>query len=176
MRKIILYSAMSLNGKIARLDGQVDWLDDVPHKEGEDYGYYAFYDSIDTTIQGYNTFDLLMSWDIDWPYPEKKNYVVTRKQDLENTEHVEFISQNHLDFIQKLKEEEGGDIWLIGGGQLNTMMLNAGLIDEMILHVMPIVIPEGIALFEGSPDQNQFKLASSGSFDSGVVELRYKLQ
>ncbi len=52
MRKILLYTAASLDGFIARADESLDWLDNFPHIEGEDYGYQAFYDSIDTTLMG----------------------------------------------------------------------------------------------------------------------------
>ena len=56
MRKIKLYIAMSLNGKIAEKDGSVDWLYVKEGDEKPDYGYSKFYNSIDTTIQGSNTY------------------------------------------------------------------------------------------------------------------------
>ena len=135
MKKIKAYLAISLNGKISRANGEVDWLDALPNPEKLDYGYYDFYATIDTTIQGYNTYTQVMNWNIDFPYADKKNYVLTRKQGLAPTEQVEFISENHIDFLKKLKQQEGKDIWLIGGGQVNTMLLNENLIDEIILHV-----------------------------------------
>jgi len=63
---------------------------------------------------------------------------------------------------------------LIGGGLANTLLSNAGLIDEMIVHIMPIIVPNGIELFGGDPTQFQLKLISSKSYSSGVVELRYE--
>jgi len=45
MAKIISYIAMSLNGKIARTDGSVDWLEDIPNPDKSDFGYYAYYDN-----------------------------------------------------------------------------------------------------------------------------------
>jgi len=80
VRKIKLYIATSLNGKIASSDGNVDWLESIPNPEKTDYGYKAFYDSIDTTIQGYNTYNQILNWDIDFPYKGKKNYVLTKKK------------------------------------------------------------------------------------------------
>ena len=55
MRKIRLYIATSLNGKIARSDGSVDWLDAVPNPDKTDYGYTDFLESVDTTIMGNRT-------------------------------------------------------------------------------------------------------------------------
>jgi len=175
MRKIILYIATSLNGKIARKDGDVKWLDEVPHVEGEDYGYHDFYASVDTTLQGYATYAQIISWGIDFPYADKENFVLTRKQGLEPTEHVTFISENHVDFIQNLKQQPGKDIWLIGGGQVNTLLLKAGLIDELWTHTMPVILPDGIDLFGGEPPETSLILFESKSYSSGVVEKKYKL-
>lgn len=175
MKKIKLYIATSLNGKIAKADGSVHWLEEIPNPDKLDYGYTAFNETIDTTIQGYVTYAQIVGWDIPFPYPNTKNYVLTRKQDIANTEHVEFIKENHIDFIRKLKAGEGKDIWLIGGGQVNTMLLNAGLIDEIQVFVMPIVLSEGIELFELLPNETNLKLIDSTTFPTGVVELKYQV-
>ncbi|PLX03162.1 MAG: dihydrofolate reductase, partial [Marinilabiliales bacterium] len=59
---------MSLNGKIAKKDGSVGWLDNIPNPEKSDFGYKEFYDSVDTTIQGNSTYKQIISWGIDFPY------------------------------------------------------------------------------------------------------------
>lgn len=82
MRKIKLYIASSINGKTAKIDGSVDWLEEIPKPEKADYGYAKFYESIDTTIQGSNTYQQIMNWGIGFPYKGKKNYVITRKKGL----------------------------------------------------------------------------------------------
>ncbi len=173
MRKVKLYLAISLNGKIAKADGSVEWLDAIPNPEESDYGYFDFYKTIDTTIQGKTTYDQIMGWGIEFPYADNNNYVFTSQHDLENTEHVEFVSENHIKFVKELKQLPGKDIWLVGGGKLNTTFLNAGLIDEINVHVMPIILTEGIDLFGALPDESNLKLIESKSYFSGVVELRY---
>jgi len=170
-----LYSAVSLNGKIARSDGNVDWLDSIPNPKESDYGYYTFYEGIDSTIMGFNTYQQVIDWGMEFPYKEKKNYVFTRKKGLEDTEFVEFISEDHIDFVRDFKEKEGKDIWLIGGGQLNTLFLNHGLLDEVQIHVMPIIIPDGIELFELTPIEKAMKLMQQKAYASGVLELKYEL-
>ena len=174
MRKIILYIACSLDGKIAKKDGSVGWLESIPTPEEGDYGYANFYNSIDTTIQGYKTYDQIMKWGIDFPYADKKNYVVTRKQGLKSTEYVDFISSNHMDFIKQLKQEKGKDIWLVGGAQLNTILLEAKLIDEIQLFIMPILLTEGIDMFAASAGDWPLQLIRSKVHSNGVVELNYK--
>lgn len=175
MKKIKLYIATSLNGKIAKADGSVHWLEEIPNPDKLDYGYAKFNESIDTTIQGYSTYAQVMSWGIDFPYATIKNYVMTRKSSLENTKDVEFISENHIEVIKALKAGEGKDIWLIGGGQINTLLLNAGLIDEIYVFIMPIVLSDGIELFELIPNQTTLNLVDSKTYDTGVVELRYEI-
>jgi len=175
MKKIKLYIATSLNGKIAKADGSVAWLEELPNPDKLDYGYTKFNEGIDTTIQGYSTYAQVMSWGIDFPYVTTKNYVLTRKRDLENTKDVEFIIENHIEVIKKIKEGDGKDIWLIGGGQINTLLLNAGVIDEIYVFIMPIVLSDGIELFELIPEQTALNLVDSKTYDTGVVELRYEI-
>ena len=175
MRKIILYIASSINGKIAKSDGSVDWLESIPNPDQLDYGFKVLNELVDTTIQGYSSYAQVMAWDIPFPYADKKNYVITRKQDLSNTEDVEFISKDHVQFIKNLKSQEGKDIWLIGGGQINSMLLEAGLIDEIQLFMMPIVLNGGIELFESLGVDKSIRLIESKSYPTGVVELRYKI-
>lgn len=175
LRKIKLYIAVSLNGKIASAEGSVDWLERIPKPDNSDYGYLEFYNSVDTTIQGYNTYKQVIDWGIEFPYKGKKNYVLTKKQDVKNTEYVEFISENPVDFIKGLKEKRGGDIWLIGGGQANTLILNAGLLDEIHIFVMPIILSGGIELFDAFPEETQLILIETISYSTGVVGLKYKI-
>lgn len=173
MRKIKLYIAISLNGKIANSDGSVDWLDDIPNPEKLDYGYAEFFNSIDTTIQGYNTYNQIIRWGIDFPYKGKKNYVLTKKDNIKNTEFVDFITDNHVDFIEDLKKQQGGDIWLIGGSQTNTLILNAGLLDEIEVFIMPIILSGGIELFDAFPNEARLNLLEMKSYSTGVVGMRY---
>jgi dihydrofolate reductase len=174
LRKVKLYIAASLNGKIARPDGSVDWLDSIPNPDKLDYGYSEFYRSIDTTIQGYKTYKQIIDWGIDFPYPDKENFVLTTKQDLEDTEHVQFISEDHIAFIKNLKKQKGKDIWLIGGGTVNTLLLNEGLIDEIRLFIMPVIISAGIDLFEFIPNETHLKRNNVKSYPTGVVEIVYQ--
>ena len=135
MRRLKLYTAVSLDGYIAGPNGEIDWLD----VGGDlDYGYAEFYESIDTTLMGSLTYRVALSVP-DFPYPDKTNYVFTRSPSQPDTEHVRFVSGDIAGFVRSLKEEPGEGIWLVGGGQINTIMLNAGLIDE----VSPDAVPPG---------------------------------
>lgn len=175
MSKIKLYIAASLNGKIAKSDGSVDWLNSIPNPDKSDFGFADFYNTVGITIQGYKTYKQIIDWGIEFPYKGKTNYVLTRNQNLRNTEDVKFVAEKHIGFIKELKEKEGEDIWLIGGGQINTMLLNEKLIDEIYVFIMPIVLSEGIEIFESIPNETKLKLYDSKTYSNGAVELRYTL-
>ena len=174
MRKLLLYIATSMDGYIAKSDGSVGWLDEVPHPEGADYGYGAFYAGIATTLMGNATYQQVLGFG-DFPYQGKENYVFSRSAH-PSTEYVKFVQSDPAAFVRALKKQPGGDIWLVGGGQLNTLMLDAGLIDELLLFHMPVILGSGIALFPGAKITPPVKLLTSESYTSGVTFLHYALR
>ncbi len=176
MAKIKLYIAQSLNSKIALTDGSVEWLETIPNPDNTDHGYAEFLDSVGITIMGNNTYRQLISWGIEFPYKTKTNYVFTQNNEVQNTEFVTFINGNHLRFIRDLKATAKTDIWLIGGGRLNTWFLNEDLIDEIYVFTMPIIVEGGIELFEAIPKQTRLILTESKRYNSGAVELRYTIE
>ncbi len=176
MKKIIVYAATSLDGMIAKADGSVDWLEELPNPDQLDYGYFDFYDGIDTTIMGNKTYQQVLGFDVPFPYNGKANYVLTRNEALTKDENVEFISKDPIETLHNLKESEGKDIWLIGGGAINTLLLNNGLIDQVIVHVMPVILGDGIPLFNKEAKVSTLKLIESKSYPTGVIEMRYDLE
>ncbi|MBD1398005.1 dihydrofolate reductase [Pontibacter sp. JH31] len=175
MRKIVLYIAASTDGFIARPDGNIDWLQDKKYNiPDEDFGYTAFLQTIDTTLMGHNTYKEVMGFDMPFPYPDLKNYVFSRSEQAD-TACVSFIKDDVVDFIEKLKEQPGKDIWLIGGGQLNSVVLNAGLLDEIILTYIPIILGKGIRLFSEEANEHKLKLIPTENklYRNGFLQVRY---
>jgi dihydrofolate reductase len=171
MRKVKLFIASSLDCYIAREDGGIDWL-----FTDDDYGYTKFYDSIDTIIVGRKSYDQSLTFD-DYPYKGKKVYVFTRKKIRKNNneQDVEYIDTNIQDFVTSLTQSIGKDIWLIGGGEIVSVLLNAGLVDEIILSIHPIILGTGIPLLRDIQKEVNLKLENSLSFDSGLTQLYYKV-
>ena len=150
MRPITLYIAASIDNFIARTDGNVDWLESPEfHLPNEDFAYREFYDSIDCTLMGNNTYKAVIDFDIPFPYSDKTNFVFSQKTPAHGNEHVTFVSDDILEFVRKLKTKSGKGIWLIGGGQINSLLLENNLIDKIILTIVPITLGEGIPLFHG---------------------------
>lgn len=175
MRKITLFSAMSLDGYVARPDGNIDWLIGFPNPEKLDYGYADFLAGIDTTLMGNKTYQQILTFDMPFPYPDKKNYVFTRSDGYADTTFVQFVSQDIAGFVYNLKRQPGGNIWLIGGGEVNGSMLEHDLIDELYLHIIPVVLGEGIPLFDARVSfEKKFKLTRTKTYYNSILELLYE--
>lgn len=175
MTKTVLYIATSLDGFIARPDGNLDWLTSVPKPQTGDYGYAELLNSIGTTIMGRKTYDEIIGFGVDWPYTELNSFVVTTNKDLKiQSPDTYTLTENLKDFVTDLKKKTEKDIWLIGGGQLITTFINEGLLDKMIIAIIPKIIGEGLPLFADKPKETNWKLIESKSFDTGVVNLTYE--
>ena len=92
--------AMSLDGKIAKSDGDVQWLDEIPNPDQLDYGYYNFYATIDTTLMGNKTYQEVLGFGVAFPYPDKQNFVFTRNTVLTKDENVTYISGDIIQFTK----------------------------------------------------------------------------
>jgi dihydrofolate reductase len=131
MRPVILFSAMSLDGFIAGPQGEIDWL-----FQDADYGYAAFYDRIGTMLMGRKTFDFVNSL-TPYPHSDRENIVFTRSPKSSEADYLHFIQDDPVSFTKQLKTIPGKPIWLVGGGAINQLFVEAGLVDEMILSVHP---------------------------------------
>jgi dihydrofolate reductase len=176
-RKIIVYIATSADGFIARPDGSVDWLD-RPSPKGN-YGMGAFYKSIDTILWGRKTCDMALDFQKKGvpgsAFDTKvKNYVFTRGP-LPSTAPagVEFANEPIKAFATRLRKQKGKDIWMMGGAAIIASFLDAGEIDEFMIHVIPTFIGEGIPLIAPSRRTVPLKLISCTKFPDGVVGLHY---
>lgn len=172
-RKLILYIATSLDGYIATEDDSLEWLFKI---EGEgDNGYSEFYKTVDTILIGRRTYD----WVIDkekgeFPYKNKKCYVFSKSISGKN-ENVEFINCDIVEFTNKLKEEVGGNIWIVGGGNLLHFFIKERLVDEFIITIAPTLIGRGIPLFKEFDFEFELKLKDIRRFNQ-FAELHYELK
>ena len=167
-RKVILYVAVSLDGYIARDDGSIDWL----AGEDTDPNYQIFYQQIDITLMGRKTYEQIRSFPGEFPYRKTINYVFSREKQQSN-EFVQFINDNVEEFVKRLKEEDGKDIWLIGGAQLNTTLLNVHLIDQMIVTIAPIILGKGIPLFTSQAIEQKLNYSDTQILSDGYVQIKY---
>lgn len=177
-RKIIVLIATSADGYIARPGGDVAWLD-RPRPKGN-YGMAAFFKSIDTILWGYKTYIKGIEMGMENGMkslgfgPRIKNYVFSRQPRQSPLPTFEFVNQPVKPFAQRLRAQPGKNIWMMGGGEIIASFLDAGEIDEFRIHVIPILIGEGIPLVQPRHRSIRLELLSAKPFPDGVVLLHYR--
>ncbi len=172
MAKIIIYIAQSLNGKIAYENGSVDWLG--PY-DSEDYGYHQFLNTIGVVLMGNKTYQQVLTFGDEFPYKNKQVYVFTRNKSLVKDENVSFVSENIVGFVADLKKSSQSDIWLVGGGEIITYLLDKQLVDELQVFTIPVILKSGIGLCNTLDTDKNLKLVYTKSFNNGVVENYYEI-
>ncbi len=173
MRKLSLFIATSLDGYIAKPNDDLSFLKLV-EKEGEDYGYAEFTATIDTLIIGRKTFDYVLKEIGASHYDNGKRdvYVITRTKK-PSIGKIKFYTGNLTELVNKLKSEDGKNIYCDGGAEIINELLKNDLIDELIISVIPILLGNGKRLFkEGRPEQT-LELVASKAFDTGLIQLHY---
>lgn len=175
MKKIKVYIAVSLDGFIAPPDGGLDGLSELSGITPNRHEYREFYDSVDTVIMGNNTFQEFRNTDVEWPYGDKSTYVLSHhKNNLPLKENIVFLAENIPGTVRQLKEQAGKDIWLVGGGQSITFLLNCDLIDELQLCYFPVILGKGVPLFSGRLKKSNWKLSGNAVLHSGILKVIYQ--
>jgi dihydrofolate reductase len=171
-RKIIVYIATSLDGYIAKPNDDLSFLSMV-EQEGQDYGYADFIKTVDTVIVGRKTYDKVISMGFDFPHADKNAYVITRTP-RPNIGSVKFYTDDLSALIEKLKSENGKNIFCDGGAEIVNELLKLNLIDEFIISIIPILVGNGTKLFKDDRPEQKLELVSVKSFDKGLTQIHYK--
>jgi dihydrofolate reductase len=172
-RRIIYSVAVSADGFLARPDGDVGWLD-RPMPKGF-YGMDKFFKSVDTLVMGRKT------WDVGQrlggsPFPGMATYVFSRKRRrITGPPATKLVRETPKAFAAKLRARPGKDIWLMGGGELFGAFLDAGEVDLISLHVIPVFIGKGIPVIGPRHRHVELKRTSHTFFPDGVVHLNYEV-
>lgn len=172
--KVILYIAMSLDGYIAKENNELDFLK-IVERAGEDYGYYDFIKNIDTVIMGRKTYDMVLGFGIPFPHKDKKCYVLTRSKS-GSDENVTFYNGALDKLISELRRKEGKDIFIDGGAETVNELLQLKLIDKLIISVIPVLLGNGIKLFNDGRPEQKLELLRSSTFSSGLAQLWYEVK
>lgn len=165
--KVTLLMAITLDGKIAQSsDHFPDWTGKADKKYFMERTKQA-----GCLIMGRATYDT-----IGKPLPGRKNVVMTRSP--RESEHdlsvLEFTNQAPATLLQQLKKDGFKEVILAGGGQINTLFAQAGLIDEIILTISPLVFGSGLSLFNEAVSLS-LKLEELTTLDENLVLVRYQV-
>ena len=172
--KASVYIATSVDGFIARPDGDIDWLGE-PAEDGEDFGYEEFMATVDHLVMGRHTFEKVLSFG-QWPYA--KPVVVLTSRPLKVPEDiaskVEVMSGPPEQILDELAKR-GSQHLYIDGGKTIQLFLSAGLIQRVIISRIPVLIGEGIPLFGPLPQDIQLRHKATRTFANGVVQCEYQV-
>ncbi|KAI3580527.1 dihydrofolate reductase-like domain-containing protein [Fusarium oxysporum f. sp. albedinis] len=165
--------AASLDGYIASPDGSTTWIIEDPTID-----FPALYAEFDYFIMGRKTYQVMQSFGADNPlskHPKESVIVASRTMNQHHFPDVTVIQENVLDYIRRLKTNDGKDIWLMGGGQLAAQCLEAQLVDTVEIAVMPTLLGTGINLISSIPQNIKLHLSSGTSLGSGILMTQYKV-
>lgn len=174
MAALVYDVAISVDGFIAQADGSVGtFLQTGPHVEA----YLDRLSAYAAVIMGRKTYEFGYAWGLkpgDKPYPHLRTSVVSSTLDLPPESDIGIIRSDLINSIAALKESCDGDIYLCGGGALAGELVQARLLDRLILKVNPIVLGQGIGLFGGHSVGAALHLTDRQTYENGVCVLSYE--
>ena len=181
--KASVYIATSLDGFIAREDGDIGWLtgggEEVSQEDqsqNEDYGYGVFMDSVDALVMGRNSYEKVLSFG-GWAYGDKPVVVLSRRpieipERLSKT--VEAMSGAPEEVVARLSERGMKHLYIDGGVTIQRF-LRAGLIQRLIITRIPVLIGAGIPLFGSLDGDIKLRHVQTQSYPSGLVQSEYEI-
>jgi dihydrofolate reductase len=179
------YCATSLDGFIAEADDTLDWLTDYdgaydrPDAEPMKGTYDRFYAEVGAMVSGSTTYEWVLNHVEDWPYANKPFWVLTSRElpvPGGAGADVRFARGSVRGLHPELLDAAGGrNVWVVGGGNVASQYADAGLLDEVIATVVPVVLGTGKPLFDRRLQGGAMRLAGMRAFDTGMVELRYSV-
>ena len=173
--KNYVFIARSLDGYIADKKGGIDWLHSVPNPDNLDMGYNKFMERIDAIVMGRKTFEVVLGFEIPWPYI-KPVYVVSstvKSIPKELDGKVELVNGTVKEILQYINGK-GAKRLYVDGGKLVQSFLKEDLIDEMIISTIPVLIGGGAPLFGELEKTLQFEHIKSQVFLNAITQDTYK--
>jgi len=173
--KISVFIATSIDGYIAKKNNDIDWLTtfSLPTNENEDKdcGFSKFFSSVDALVMGKNSYEVVSHFD-SWPY-EGKRVIVLSSTLTSVCKQAELFNGNITKLINELHSNGIKHIYVDGGATIS-QFLNMGLIDQLIISIIPVVLGSGIPLFSKINDDKWCRLISSQVYSNGLVQLHYE--
>lgn len=175
--RVSVFMATSLDGYIARSDGDVSWLDEIePIEGGDDAGFGVFFDSIDVLVMGRGSFEKVLEFD-NWPYGTKPVIVLSKsltEVPIKLRDRVRIDDSTPKELVEKLLQGGYKHIYL-DGGKVVQSFLRDGLVDDMTLTTIPVLIGDGLPLFGNIKKDFKLRLMKSQSWDNGLVQSKYQI-
>jgi dihydrofolate reductase len=174
---VTLHMVSSLDGIIAKKDNSVSWLDssgDVYEKGVSEDSAEEVVKAIDCFVLGSRTYEHALQ--LGWPYGNTPTVVITNRELPSTRKSVEFYSGDLRRWIDEIRAPRYGNIWLVGGAMMCQSFLRLGLVDEIRLSIIPVLLGDGLRLFDHSGTEERWHLKDVVAYKTGVVELLYRSQ
>lgn len=177
MTRITYFVAASLDGHIAGPDGELDWLPPVDPSGGEDYGYRAFYDSVDAVVMGRRTYEACRALG-DWPYAGKPCWVMTRQRDLGALPpDTELTAATPAQLHALWRSLGRRHVFLVGGSEVARAFLDAELLHELVLSTVPVALGGGVPVFAPRAGAGaSWRLQRCTGYAGGLTQASYLLR
>jgi dihydrofolate reductase len=169
--QIRVFIATSLDGFIAGPNDELDWL--PGHGEGMEDTFTPFMAEIGAMLMGRRTFDVVLGFN-DWFYGDTPVLVATNRPLDPPNPAVRAVQGDIADLVAQAKAAAGEKDVYIDGGALIRSAMDAGLVDELTISLVPKILGAGIPLFAGSSRRHRLELLDSRPIGSGLVQLRYR--
>ena len=174
MRKVTFGGANSLDNFFARKDDTVDWL--LWCKEVQQI-MKDYWKNIDTVVMGRRTYEVATkNGGGVGSGPGVKTYIFSRTIKKPSNKKLTFVSEDAAAFVRRLKEEQGKDICVLGGGLLAKSLFEADLIDEIGFNIHPVLLGSGIPIFYEMSHQIDLELKKCQELSNGCVVLTYNVK
>lgn len=172
--RVTYYVAASLDGYIADESGSVDWLERAA-APGEDYGYTDFIADVDCLAMGRASWDFTESVG-GHPYGARPIRVFTHRPLDPPREGATAVEGEPGPVVADLERAGHRHLWVVGGGELASAFIRAGLLTDLIVTVVPVTIGGGAGLFGPTPAAADFDLVGVSDFPAGLVQAHYRVR
>lgn len=176
--KVTIHMVSSLDGFIASKDGSITWMESKDHYEkgitltAEDIA--AFLEKIDCYVMGSHTYEQAL--ELGWPYGNVPVVVLTHRNLSRDRETVEFYSGDLKKLLAQELKPKYKNIWMVGGARCTKEFLQLGLVDEIVVSIMPVILGDGVLFFDFVGREAALHLKDVKAYKDGMVELWYEVK
>ncbi len=176
--KVTIHMVASLDGFIAKKDGTVSWLQSTDHYEDgvtlSDEYIEDFLKSIDCYVMGSHTYEQALV--LGWPYGEVPVVVLTKRALKSERENVQFYSGDLNVLLSEKLKPQYNNIWMVGGAEVTKAFIQQGLVDDLIVSMVPVLLGDGTLFFDFVGREQALHLKDVKAFKDGMVELWYEIK
>lgn len=175
---IRVYIACSLDGFIAGPDDDLSWLqgadgraEDAQQRDDGSVDYDEFMAEVGAILMGRRTYDVVCGFDVPWPYGDTPVLVATHRPLDPVAPSVRVVSGDIAHVVAEARRAAGGKHVYLDGGALIRQAMDAGLVDDLIITIAPVVLGEGHALFAGLTKRHPLEFTGHYRFGGAMVQL-----